>query len=78
MTLLAPGTTSAIISNLTGGGGAVPGGGVLPIAPEDRRMTVTPGRGFAETTEEWGFSGQLDWDLGGINLTSTSTMLMSY
>ncbi len=64
VTMVNAGTTSALISALTGGTG------VLPIAPEDRRMTVTPGRGYAETTEEWGFSGQLDWDLGGVNLTS--------
>jgi outer membrane receptor protein involved in Fe transport len=64
VTMISAGTTSALISALTGGAG------VLPIAPEERRMTVTPGRGYAETTEEWGFSGQLDWDLGGVNLTS--------
>jgi len=64
------GSTSAIISLLTGGGGATPGGGVVAISPEDRNMSVTPGRGYGEATEEWGFSGQLDWDLGGVNLTS--------
>ncbi len=33
-------------------------------------MTVTPGRGYGETTEEIGGSAQLDWDLGGLNFTS--------
>jgi iron complex outermembrane receptor protein len=64
------GSTSAIISLITGGGGATPGGGVVAISPEDRNMSVTPGRGYSEATEEWGFSGQLDWDFGGINFTS--------
>ncbi|MEQ1819319.1 MAG: TonB-dependent receptor, partial [Terricaulis sp.] len=70
------GTTTAIISALTGGGGATPSanGGVPPIAPEDRLMSVTSGRGYGETTEEIGFSGQLDWDLGGVNLTSITAV----
>jgi iron complex outermembrane recepter protein len=68
------GTTSAIISALTGGFGLTPGGGVPAINPEARRMSVTPGRGYDETTEETGFSGQLDWDLGGINLTSITAV----
>ncbi|MEQ1771747.1 MAG: TonB-dependent receptor, partial [Devosia sp.] len=70
------GSTSAIISALTGGGGATPSanGGVPPINPEARLMSVTPGRGFGETTEEIGFSGQLDWDLGGVNLTSITAV----
>ncbi len=58
------GTTSALISALTGGTG------VLPLNPEGRRMTVTPGRGYAETTDETGYSAQLDWDVGGMNFTS--------
>jgi len=64
------GSTSSIISVLTGGGGLTPGGGVTSLNAEDRRMSVTPGRGFGEQTEEWGLSGQLDWDLGGMNFTS--------
>ncbi|MCX7358399.1 MAG: TonB-dependent receptor [Alphaproteobacteria bacterium] len=70
------GTTTAIISALTGGGGATPSanGGVPPINPEARLMSVTSGRGYGETTEEIGFSGQLDWDLGGINLTSITAV----
>ncbi|MBL8546338.1 MAG: TonB-dependent receptor [Hyphomonadaceae bacterium] len=69
-TYVSYGTTTALISILTGGLGATPGGGVPAISPEDRRMSVTPGRGYGEQTDEVGFSGQLDWDLGGINLTS--------
>jgi iron complex outermembrane receptor protein len=37
-------------------------------------MTVTPGRGYGETTDEIGFSGQLDWDIGGMNLTSITAV----
>ncbi len=66
--LLSPGTTSALISALTGGAG------VLTNPPEDRRMTVTPGRGYGETTDEIGFSAQVDWDLGGVNLTSITAV----
>ena len=36
-------------------------------------LPAQPGNGprsYGEQTEEWGFSGQLDWDIGGINLTS--------
>ncbi|MFN3464933.1 MAG: TonB-dependent receptor [Terricaulis sp.] len=72
VTLLQPGTTSAIINGLSLLAGYGPG--VLPVAPEDRRMTVTPGRGYGETTEEIGFSAQLDWDLGGVNLTSITAV----
>ncbi|ANP45600.1 TonB-dependent receptor [Candidatus Viadribacter manganicus] len=66
--LVNAGTTSALISALTAGTG------VLTSPAEDRRMTVTPGRGYGETTDEIGFSGQLDWDLGGVNLTSITAV----
>jgi len=66
--LVSPGTTSALISALTGGLG------VLTSPPEDRRMTVTPGRGYGETTDEVGFSAQVDWDLGNVNLTSITAV----
>jgi outer membrane receptor protein involved in Fe transport len=67
-TTISNGTTNALIAALTGGTG------VLPINPEGRRMTVTPGRGYDEATEEVGFSAQLDWDIGGINLTSITAV----
>jgi outer membrane receptor protein involved in Fe transport len=35
-----------------------------------RNISVTPGRGYDGTTQDWGISGQLDWNLGGVNLTS--------
>ncbi len=35
-----------------------------------RNVSVTPGRDYDGTTQDWGVSGQLDWNLGGVNLTS--------
>ncbi len=35
-----------------------------------RNISVTPGRGFGGKTEDWGLSGQLDWDFGSVKLTS--------
>jgi outer membrane receptor protein involved in Fe transport len=38
--------------------------------PEDRLTTVTPIRDFSEEVDEWGASGQLDWDLDWGDFTS--------
>ncbi|MGH6616756.1 TonB-dependent receptor [Sphingomonas sp.] len=35
-----------------------------------RNISVSRGRTYDGTTQDWGISGQLDWDLGGVNLTS--------
>ena len=35
-----------------------------------RNLSVTPGRSYGGTTQDWGISGQVDWDFGGIKLTS--------
>lgn len=45
-------------------------GGVFTNDPYSRDITVTPGRTYANKTTDWGGSGQLDWDLGGVKLTS--------
>ncbi|QXQ06490.1 TonB-dependent receptor [Sphingosinicellaceae bacterium] len=47
-------------------------GGVFPTPgdPYSRQVTVSPGRTYRNTTTDWGGSGQLDWDLGGVKLTS--------
>ncbi|MBK6705292.1 MAG: TonB-dependent receptor [Caulobacteraceae bacterium] len=66
--LVSPGTTSALINALTAGTG------VLTTPAEDRNMTVTPSRGYGETTDEIGFSAQLDWDIGGMNFTSITAV----
>ncbi|UKK82906.1 TonB-dependent receptor [Sphingopyxis sp. BSN-002] len=36
----------------------------------DRNISVSPGRSFAGQTKDYGFSGQIDYDLGGAKLTS--------
>ena len=36
----------------------------------DRTLSVSPGRSYAGVTEDYGFSGQVDWKLGGVKLTS--------
>jgi iron complex outermembrane recepter protein len=43
-----------------------------PIAanPEARRTSLSTNRSYAESSEDSGISGQLDWELGDINLTS--------
>ncbi len=35
-----------------------------------RDLSVSAGRSFAGKTKDYGFSGQIDWDLGGATLTS--------
>ncbi len=36
----------------------------------DRNIWVSPGRSFAGKTKDYGFSGQIDYDLGGATITS--------
>lgn len=36
----------------------------------DRTLSVTPGRSYAGTTEDWGVSGQVDWNFGDVTFTS--------
>jgi len=38
--------------------------------PYSRNLYVTPGRTYAGKTQDWGVSGQIDYDLGGAKLTS--------
>jgi iron complex outermembrane recepter protein len=38
-----------------------------------RQVSVTPGRMPTEDIQEWGASGQLDWDLGEVEFTSISS-----
>ena len=37
-----------------------------------RRVSVSPGRSYASGTEDYGFSGQVDWEFGSTTLTSIS------
>ena len=47
-------------------------GGILPSAgdPYSRDIAVTPGRTYQNVTEDWGLSGQVDYDFGDVSLTS--------
>jgi iron complex outermembrane receptor protein len=50
-------------------------GGVVnypPADPYDRNVAITPGRTYRNSTTDYGFSGQVDYDFGGVNLTSIS------
>ncbi len=38
--------------------------------PYIRNIYVSPGRTYEGTTEDWGVSGEINWDLGGARLTS--------
>jgi|CXWL01.1.fsa_nt_gi outer membrane receptor protein involved in Fe transport len=38
----------------------------------ERNMTLSPNRSYNEYAEDSGISGELNWDLGGVNLTSVS------
>ena len=65
------GTAGPVIIGLTSllSGGANTGL-ISPNDPSDRRVAFTPGRDLTEKVKEWGVSGQLDIDFGGVNLTS--------
>ncbi|MBO9712597.1 TonB-dependent receptor [Sphingomonas sp.] len=51
---------------------AVPQGliGMYTGSPSDRRMAVSPNRNYGEQVKDGGVSGELNWDLGSVNLTS--------
>ena len=67
-----PGTpafaASAVIQGLAAANGLT--GIVTPFNPKDREVAYSPARDLTEKMREWGVSGQLDWDLGGVELTS--------
>jgi iron complex outermembrane recepter protein len=45
-------------------------GGIIPPNPFDRRIAITPGTTYRGETTDYGFSGQLDYDFGDVNLTA--------
>lgn len=47
-------------------------GGIIPSRgdPFNRNLALTPGTTYRGVTTDWGLSLQMDWDLGGANLTS--------
>jgi iron complex outermembrane receptor protein len=47
-------------------------GAIFPSAgdPYNRDLAITPGQTYRNDTTDWGVSGQIDYDLGNVNLTS--------
>ncbi len=66
--------TSTIIENFSAipafGGAVGRDGIVLPYDPNARRIAISPNRDLTEKVEEWGISGQIDYTLGDVTLTS--------
>lgn len=60
----------ALSANPALGGAAGRDGIVRPFDREGRQMATSPNRDLTERVKEWGVSGQLDWDLGDVSLTS--------
>ena len=61
-------TSNRIVGVLQQLGGLFPNNG----DPYNRRVAVTPGRSYRGLTTDWGVSGELNWNFGGIKLTSIS------
>jgi len=71
VTTLVYGVTQPAITAIVGSSATVPGQqGAINTRFEEREMTTTPGREYTEQVDEQGISAQLDWDLGGAQLTS--------
>jgi iron complex outermembrane recepter protein len=62
------GPTGNIIEGL--GGRLASGGTPVGSSPYDRISATTPGRGYQQDVDEWGFSGEINYDFGGAKLTS--------
>ncbi|MDI1296461.1 MAG: TonB-dependent receptor, partial [bacterium] len=45
-------------------------GGVFAADPYDRQLTTTPGRDYVSKLKDWGVSGEVNYDLGDVKLTS--------
>ena len=65
--VLNPGATAPAVNAVAGLRGLP---GILPPDLNARNVSITPGRNYNEAIDEWGLSGQLDWDIGGVNLKS--------
>ncbi len=65
--VLNPGSTGPAVTAIAGLRGLP---GILPRDLNARNVAITPGRNYNEAIDEWGLSGELDWDIGGINLKS--------
>ncbi len=47
-------------------------GALLTDDPSERNMTLSPNRSYDEAADDFGVSGELNWDIGGLTLTSVS------
>ncbi|MEQ1551735.1 TonB-dependent receptor [Sphingorhabdus sp.] len=45
-------------------------GAFIPANPYDRTISITPGRTLDGHTRDWGVSAEVNWDLGGAELSS--------
>jgi iron complex outermembrane recepter protein len=61
------GATAAATQAIAGAQGLT---GIYTGPASDRIQAVSPNRDYAERVRDWGFSGELNWDLGGAKLTS--------
>jgi iron complex outermembrane receptor protein len=64
---------TTVISNFAGVpalGGTTGTVGIPAFNRGSRSMAVTPGRDLSEKVNEWGVSGELNWDFGAATLTS--------
>jgi iron complex outermembrane receptor protein len=64
----AAGAASGVVEALAGAAGR--DGIVRPFDAKGRRMAASPNRDLGEAVEEFGISGQLDWEFGNATLTS--------
>lgn len=60
-----PSTVAALLRGL---------GATIVDDPKRRMVSVTPGRDFRSDVEDWGISGQVDWNLGFGRLTSITAL----
>ncbi len=67
---IASGAVLNLAANPAAGGAVGRVGFVLPVDLEARRAAITPGRGLTEQVDEWGISGELNYDFGPVTLTS--------
>jgi outer membrane receptor protein involved in Fe transport len=44
--------------------------GIYTGQPSDRIQAVSPNRDYGEKVKDWGLSGELNWDLGDVKMTS--------
>jgi outer membrane receptor protein involved in Fe transport len=67
---IATGAINALAGNPAAGGATGRVGVVLPFNADQRRAAISPNRDLTENVDEWGVSGEVNWDLGNLNFTS--------